>query len=193
MPPPAKRTNPDLDANRPSKTQVKQAMLDLQDLGGKLVELTAGQLKRIPLPENVLAAVQECQKISAHGARRRQIQYIGKLLRGEDPEPILVALAALKGESAQENARFHRLERLRSKFIEDEKVINEIVATWPEADVSYLRQLRRNTIKEQEQNKPPKNFRALFQALKALDSGLAQATEDDDDGENDFAPDDMEA
>jgi ribosome-associated protein len=172
------------EPGRPSKTKQKEAMHALQDLGEELVELSPGQLKRISLPEDIYDAVRECQKITSHGARRRQMQYIGKLMRNADEAPIRAGLALLRGESAAETARLHRLERLRERFLADESVLSEIAATWPGADLQYLRTLRRNALKEQEANKPPKNFRAIFQALKELDGqGAAEnpATEEDND------------
>ena len=163
---------------RPSKTKKKEAMHELQDLGTELVELSVGQLKRIKLPENIYDAVRECQKITAHGARRRQLQYLGKLMRTADDEPIRAGLALIRGESSAETARLHRLERFRTRLMEDETVLSEIAATWPGVDLQHLRQLRRNALKEQESGKPPKNFRAIFQVLQELDQlGAANATE----------------
>lgn len=169
--------------SRPSKTKLKQAMHDLQDLGTELVALSTGQLKRIQLPETIYEAVREYQRLTTHGAKRRQLQYLGKLMRNEDPEPIQAGLALLRGESATENAKLHRLERMRTRFLEDEKVLQEIADTWPQADLTHLRQLRRNALKEQEQAKPPKNFRALFQALKELDAGATPLAEADEAGD----------
>lgn len=157
------------NTGRPSKTKQKQAMHELQDLGAELVELSVGQLKRINLPENIYEAVRECQKITAHGARRRQIMYLGKLMRSTDEEPIRAGLALIRGESSAETARLHRLERFRTRLLEDESVLAEISALWPSVDLQHLRQLRRNALKEQENNKPPKNFRAIFQVLQELD------------------------
>ncbi len=157
------------NTGRPSKTKQKEAMLELRDLGAELVELSVGQLKRIDLPEDILQAVRECQKITAHGARRRQIQYLGKLMRGTDDAPIRAGLALLRGESAAETARLHRLERTRARLLEDESCLSEIATRWPQADLQQLRQLRRNALKEQESGKPPKNFRAIFQVLQELD------------------------
>ena len=132
------------DTGRPSKTKQKEVMHELRDLGAELVELSVGQLKRINLPENVFDAVRECQKITAHGARRRQIQYLGKLMRSVDDEPIRAGLALLRGESSAETARLHRLERLRVRLLEDEAVLTEIAAQWPGVDLQHLRTLRRN-------------------------------------------------
>ena len=162
------------DTGRPSKTKQKEAMHELRDLGAELVELSVGQLKRINLPENIFDAVRECQKITAHGARRRQIQYLGKLMRAVDDAPIRAGLALLRGESSAETARLHRLERLRAKLLEDESTLSDIAALWPAVDLQHLRQLRRNALKEQELSKPPKNFRAIFQVLQELDKEGAQ-------------------
>lgn len=157
------------DQERRSKTQQKAAMHALRDLGSELVELSPGQLKRMDLPEDLHAAVRAAQKITAHGARRRQLQYIGKLMRSVESAPILAGLALVRGESSAETARLHRLERLRAQLLSDENTLSEITRQWPGADLQYLRQLRRNALKEQENNKPPKNYRAIFQYLKTLD------------------------
>ena len=169
------------DTGRPSKTKQKEAMHELRDLGAELVELSVGQLKRINVPENIFDAVRDCQKITAHGARRRQIQYLGKLMRSVDDEPIRAGLALLRGESSAETARLHRLERLRVRLLEDEAVLAEIAAQWPGVDLQHLRTLRRNALKEKENNKPPKNFRAIFQILQELDQKGAPAAEEDAD------------
>ncbi|MBL8403460.1 MAG: DUF615 domain-containing protein [Dechloromonas sp.] len=169
------------DTGRPSKTKQKEAMHELRDLGAELVELSVGQLKRINVPETIFDAVRECQKITAHGARRRQVAYLGKLMRGVDDEPIRAGLAMLRGESSAETARLHRLERFRVRLLEDEAVLAEIAAQWPAVDLQHLRTLRRNALKEKENNKPPKNFRAIFQVLQELDQKAAPAPEENGD------------
>ncbi|MCB1912085.1 MAG: DUF615 domain-containing protein [Rhodocyclaceae bacterium] len=155
----------------PSKTQRKKEMHALQELGEALIGLSREQLRRMPIPEALLAAVLEAQRITSHGARRRQTQFVGRLMRSVDPQPIHDALDALAGNSREETARQHRLERLREKLIEDEKVLHEIAETWPGADLQRLKVLRRNALKEREQGKPPRAFRELFRELKALESG----------------------
>ncbi|MBS1158307.1 MAG: hypothetical protein H6R15_726 [Proteobacteria bacterium] len=165
---------------RPSKTKKKEAMHELQDLGAELVELSVGQLKKIKLPENIYDAVRACQKITAHGARRRQLQYLGKLMRSTEDEPIRAGLALIRGESSAETARLHRLERTRQRLLDDENTLTDIAASWPGADLQHLRQLRRNALKEQEGNKPPKNFRAIFQVLQELDGQPATPPEESD-------------
>jgi ribosome-associated protein len=100
-------------------------------------------------------------------------------MRGVDDEPIRAGLAMLRGESSAETARLHRLERFRNRFIEDEAYLSEIAAVWPSIDLQHMRQLRRNALKEQENNKPPKNFRAIFQILQELDKQGAPAAEEE--------------
>ena len=154
---------------RPSKSQKKRDMHELQDLGSALVELSAERLARIDMPDALRGAVREAQRISKHEARRRQMQYIGRLMRDVDAAPIRAALDALNGVSAAENARLHRLERLRERLLEDEAVLAEIAAGFPGADLQRLRALRRNVLKEREQEKPLRSFRELFRALRELE------------------------
>lgn len=154
----------------------------LQDIGRALTELPAAKLKKMNLDDGLLVALLDFQKITANGAKRRQLQYIGKLMRSVDEEPIRAGLALLRGESAAEVARIHRLERFRTRLLEDENTLTEIGNQWPGVDLQYLRQLRRNALKEQEQNKPPKSYRAIFQFLKELDGTppATEATHDDE-------------
>jgi ribosome-associated protein len=164
-------TSPDTPKTpeRPSKTQVKAAMLELQELGEALTRLSREQLRRMTLDEDLLAAVLEYQRIPKFEAQRRQLQYIGKLMRGLDAEPVRAALATARGESAAEIARQHHLERLRQRLLDDEPAaLAEIAADFPDADLTRLRQLRRAVLKEQAEQKPLRQYRALFQHLKAM-------------------------
>jgi ribosome-associated protein len=154
------------DSERPSKSQRKRDMHELQDLGGALVGLSAERLARIDLPDSLRQAVLEAQRLTKHEARRRQTQYIGRLMRDADPAPIRQALATLKGVSSAENALLHQLERLRQRLLDDEAALGEIADALPRADLQRLRTLRRNALKEREQDKPPRAFRELFRALR---------------------------
>ena len=165
--PPSETPDTQLD-ERPSKSAVKRAMTELQDLGTELVALSVDQLKKIDLPDDLRTAVRDAKRITQHEAHRRQLQYIGKLMRTLDAEPIRAALDEINGVSAAAVARMHALERLRTRFLADEKVIGEIAAAHPEADLQHLRQLRRNALKEQELGKPPRAFRELFRVLREL-------------------------
>ena len=164
-----------------SKTQRKQAMADLQALGEELVELSSDRVKKIDIPEDLRSAVSEAQRMTRHDeAKRRQMQYIGKLMRGVEVEPLRAALAQVRGESAGETARLHRLERLRTTLLADEKVLHEIVSLYPQVDLQHLRALRRSALKEHEQNKPPRSYRAIFQLLKELEQDAESASGNED-------------
>ena len=157
-----------------SKSQRKRDSTALQKLGAALVDLSVERLAKIEMPDSLRLAVQDARRITKHEARRRQMQYIGKLMRSTDPAPIQAALDAVSGVSAAENQRMHRLERLRLSLLEDETAaLAEIVAAHPTADVQQLRQLRRNALREQEQGKPPRAFREIYRFLKTLEEAEA--------------------
>ena len=154
----------DEQPERPSKSQRKRESTALQDLGEALVALPEDRLVKIDMTDSLRDAVREARRITRHEARRRQMQYIGKLMRSVDPQPIQAAL---------DTERMHRLERLRQRLLDDESAaLDEIAATYRSADLQQLRQLRRNALKEHEQNKPPRAFREIFRMLKALEDAL---------------------
>jgi ribosome-associated protein len=159
----------DDDHDRPSKSQVKRQMQALQALGEQLVALNGERLAKIDIPDELRDAVRDAQRFTKHEARRRQLQYIGRLMRDVDAAPIQAALDEINGVSAAANARQHALERLRAQLMEDEAVLGDIARRHPGADLQRLRQLRRNALKEQAGNKPPRAFRELFRALRSLE------------------------
>ena len=168
----------------PSKTQRKRAMLELQTLGEELVQLAADRLGKIDLSEDLRAAVCAARGMARHDdARRRQLQYVGRLMRDVDPEPIRRALAALRGESAEETGRLHQLERLRADLLADEKALHEIANAYPGADLQQLRSLRRAALLEQAQGKPPRSYRAIFRLLRELEPADDPSHPGDDNGQ----------
>ncbi|MCV2219246.1 ribosome biogenesis factor YjgA [Thauera sp. Sel9] len=170
----------------PSKSSLKREMHALQALGEQLVALSPERLRKVPLPDTLYEAVRAAQGFKME-ARRRQMQYIGKLMRKIDPAPIQAQLDIFNGNSAAEVAKMHRLERLRERLLEDEQTIGAIAEIWPDADLQYLRTLRRNALKEREAGKPPKAFREIFRVLRELqeaqdaaaEAGGAEAAHDD--------------
>lgn len=152
----------------PSKSALKREMTALQKLGEALVDLTEPQLSKLALPDLLLEAVLQAQSISARGGRKRQLQYIGKLMRKvEDPEAIATALQQINDGSNAEKARFRRIENWRDRFLENgDQTLDEFVREHPEADRGQIRQLVRNAHKEKTADKPPKSARALFQLLR---------------------------
>lgn len=153
----------------PSKSQRKREMTALQDLGAELVALSKERLAKIEMPERLRDAVLEAQRISKHEARRRQMQYIGKLMRDVDAEPLRAAMDEINGVSKAATIRQHQLENLRTRLMEDESRFSEVARDFPGADIQHLRQLRRNALKEAEQGKPPRAYRELFRELRELE------------------------
>ena len=150
-------------------------MHELQALGTALVELPEPQLKAMGLAENLLRAVLEAKRIKSHEARRRQMQYIGRLMRDVDPAPLRAQVAAVEGHSAQANARHRRLEAWRERLLADDAALTEFAAEYPGADLQALRTQIRNARKEQKEGKPPRAFRELFRLLKDIGSPTSAA------------------
>lgn len=152
----------------PSKTKLKKDMHALQEIGERLVELDAKKLAEFDLPENLADAIRFARTIDKHGARRRQLQYIGKLMRQVDVSPIQEKLATWNQTSLQQTARLHHLERWRERLLNDDAAFTEFAQKHPNADLQQLRVLIRNTHKEKTANKPPKSYRLLFQTLQLV-------------------------
>jgi ribosome-associated protein len=150
----------------PSKTKKKQEMHELQKLGAALVELSAAHLEQMALPEELAQAVREARRIGSHEAKRRQMQFIGRLMRSIDPEPIRAQLASVEGSSAQARASHQRLEHLRARLMQDDVALTEFAATHPGADLQNLRALLRNARKEQKEGRPPRAYRELFRVIR---------------------------
>jgi ribosome-associated protein len=149
-----------------SKTQRKKMVDALHDLGHDLCELPKEKLKKMDLPESLLTAILDFKRITAHGAKKRQGQYIGRLMREVDPEPIRTVLSALRGESAEHTGWLHQVERWRERLMEDDTALPEFLLAFPQADIQKLRTLMRNARKEKLEARPPKFFRQLFQMVK---------------------------
>lgn len=163
------------EAQRLSKTKEKARVHELQAIGAALVALPEGKLATIPLPDELARGVHEARRISSHEARRRQLQYIGRLMRAVDPAPIRAALAELQGQSAQARAAQLRLERWRARLIEDEAALTEFAEGHPGADLQALRALIRNARKEVAASKPPRAQRELFRMIRELGEGKGEA------------------
>jgi ribosome-associated protein len=180
--------------DRPSKSQLKREMTALQKLGAELIAEPRERVKRVPMPEDVRDAILECQQITDHEGRRRQLQYVGKKMRTlEDEEVALIrkTIDSWKQPSKAETAALHALERRRDKLIADDGALTELRAQYPELDVQQMRTMIRNARREQAEDRPPKAYREIFQTLKQLHAGKAKAAADDatdnagDDGEQD--------
>ena len=151
-----------------SKTQRKKDMHALQEIGEQLVELDQKKLNEFDLPEILIDAINLARPMNKHGARRRQMQYIGKLMRTVDVLPIQEKLKSWQQASVHQTARLHQLERWRERLLTDEHALTEFAQKYPAADLQHLKLLIRNAQKEKAADKPPKNFRLLFQELQAV-------------------------
>lgn len=150
-----------------SKTQRKKQMTELQDVGAELVKLTADQVKRLDLPESLREAVLECQGISKHEARRRQMQYIGRLMRNIDAAPIVEKLAALSAPSKKDTALFHVAEKWRDEMMADVRAVERFAREFPHADSHKIGAVAEAARVERAAKRAPKHFRELFHLLNA--------------------------
>ncbi|MGQ5524853.1 ribosome biogenesis factor YjgA [Chitinimonas sp. PSY-7] len=179
----------DDDIEYVSKSAMKREVEALQDLGVQLIALSKGQLKKLNLPDTLLTAIKDAQKITANGAIKRQRQYIGRLMRDVDPVPIQAFLDSLRGDNDRLNAWFHQLERQRDELIASDEAVAKLIAEHRDIDIQQLRTMVRNARAERAANKPPKHFRALFQFIKELSTepSLTVSADTDDDEEDDDA------
>jgi ribosome-associated protein len=143
-------------------------MDDLQDIGVKLIDLPKDKLIKLSLPERLLDAVQEAKRITANGAKKRQKQYIGSLMRDIDAAPIIDQLQRWEGKHTAESAHFHQLERWRDRLLNEESALSEFIQLHPSVDSQQLRTLIRNSQREAAANKPPKSSRELFRLLREI-------------------------
>lgn len=149
-----------------SKTQKKREVEELQKLGASLIALAPAQLDALELPAELLAAVREAQRIKSHEARRRQVQFIGKLMRSVDPEPVREALAQMYGRSAAARAEQRLLEQWRERLIGDDAALAEFSDKFPKAEVETIRTLIQSARHEIAERRPPRAQRELFRVLR---------------------------
>lgn len=150
-----------------SKSQVKREMTALQKLGEQLIELNDKQLATVPVEEKLLDAILEARKMPHREARRRHLQFIGRLMRETNHEEIQAAVYKLQARSDQYVHRQHQIERFRDLLIEGDKhIFQTLVTNCPGIDVQHLKQLVRSAQKERDENLPPKNARKLFAFIR---------------------------
>ena len=156
-----------VEGERPSKSQRKRDAHALQDLAEALVELADSELARIPMPDALREAVLDAKRMTARGALARQRQYLGRLMRDIDPEPIREALEAVHARGHAHVAHFHRLERWRDRLLDEGDVALEtLMSEHPQVDAQQVRSLVREAARERKAGKPPQAARALFRYLR---------------------------
>ena len=143
-------------------------MTALQKLGAQLVELNEQQIASMQLPEALLEAVLEARRLTTHEAKRRQLQFIGRLMRDIDAAPIRDRLEEWRGQGREHTAQLHTLERWRDELIAGDPALERFLREYPGADSQKLRTLIRNARREQGAASPPKSYRELFRVLREM-------------------------
>lgn len=153
-----------------SKSQRRRDALEIKSLALELINLSQSRLGQVPLDETVRAAIMDARQIRSNVARKRQLQYVAKLLRRDDPEPILLALEKFDGEAREITGRQHRSEAWRDFLLEaGDTAIGELMKHRADTDTQAIRQLIRNAAREAARNKPPASARNLFRMLREMD------------------------
>jgi ribosome-associated protein len=154
-----------------SRTRLKEEMQDLQRLGESIVKLPLDRINKIEMPEELREAILLARTLKKHGAMRRQMQYVGTLMRNVDTEPIRSFIDNIKIGSKDESRTFNKLEKWRDDLVNGKAgVMDCVLNELPGVDRQHIRQLVRNAVKEKEKVQPPKASRALFRYLKELTS-----------------------
>lgn len=152
-----------------SKSQRKREADAVQQLGKDLLALSHDDQKSIELPESLSSALDEARRIKKNSALKRQLQYIGKLMRHIDIEPIHEQYKKLVNHYGKDIKELHRLENWRDRLLaEGDKALEDLLNEVPNADRQHLRQLIRQSAKESKLKKPPKSAREIFKYLKSL-------------------------
>jgi ribosome-associated protein len=161
------------DENYKSKTQIKQELNELKELGRDLIALPVTDLDKLSLPEDVYDNVLKAKKMS-HGALKRQVGFLGGIIAKSDYETIQSDFKKLRQAHNGKVKEFHQLEQWRDELLANNKdILNVLVATFENIDIQYVRQLVRNAQKESQQDKAPKTARVLFKYLQSLQEGLS--------------------
>lgn len=156
--------------NSISKSQKKRDMIALQNIGEALTRLSQDALRKLILPAELLEAVMELKRIapSKHGGIKRQMQYIGKLMREIDAAPIIEQLEAMQAPSHKQTALHHLAESWREKLLTDDAALTAFVNAFPDADRTALATLVSHAREDKTKGRPSKHFRLLYQALHKI-------------------------
>ncbi len=150
-----------------SKSQRKRDAHQLLDVAKQLVSMPEARLRKMPLEQDLREAVNFARSIRAHGARKRQLLTVGKMLRNGDPGALLEAIGSLDQKNRTQIAQHHRIEAWRDRLIAGgDKALAELLEQYPEANAQVLRQFIRNAVREEKLGKPPSAARKLFKVLR---------------------------
>ena len=168
----------DEDNEEVSRSQRKREATAIQKLGEKLTELGPASLRTLDLSHDIMTAVIEWHSLPTREAKRRHLQFIGRLMRDVDTDAIAEAVEALSAPHRESTTVFHELEALRERLLEEgPEAVDEVISRWPHADRQQLRQLVRNAQSERKAGRPPRNFRLLFKLLREIEASAPDADE----------------
>jgi ribosome-associated protein len=160
---------PYADPAPPSKSELKRQMLGLQELGEELINLPDGRLAAVDIPDRLREAIAEFKRTRSHEGRRRQLQFIGKLMRGTDEAPLREAVAAFRLGSARETLQLHETERWRDELIADDDALTRWARQFPQSDLQRLRTLVRSAQRDaalEPGQRSGRGYRELFRFVK---------------------------
>lgn len=165
--------------DRPSKSQLKRDSTAMQELGREVAALSRERIAQLGLPEKLFDAFVAYQKITAREGGRRQLQYLGRLMRDVDPAPIREALDKFNGASKTEVAQMHLAERWRERLLDDTAALTEFAQRYTPTDMTRLRTLIRNAKKEKLENRPPRDYRDLYREIRVAMDALPATQADE--------------
>ena len=149
-----------------SKTELKKDSKKIQAFGKKISELSSEEISSFKFPDTILKAIKDCKSIKSNVAKKRQVQYLGKLLREIDLSEAYLKMDQINSNSQLEVRNNHKAEIWRERLIQDKNALTELIRLCPDVDRQKIRQLIQNTLKETKASNPPKYYRQLFKYIK---------------------------
>jgi len=149
-----------------SKTELKKDSKKIQAFGKKISELSFDEINSFNFTDSIFNAIKEYKLIKSNAAKKRQVQYLGKLLREIDLTSAYLQMEQLKNGSQLEIRNNHMVEAWRDRLIQDKEALTELINHFPDIDIQKIRQLVQNAIKEKNEKKSPKYYRLIFKYLK---------------------------
>lgn len=169
-----------IDGTSPSRNELKKQMQDLQELGEAVAALPVDRLDKLNIDERLRDAIDELRRTRSFEGRRRQLQYIGKLMKAEDPAPLREAVASLRVGSASDTLALHQAEYWRDQLLAGDDALKKWVEAYPATDIQQLRSLVRSARKEKLEpgERHGRAYRDLFRLVKEQMQGAGDAGDD---------------
>ncbi len=149
-----------------SKTELKKESKEIQAFGKKISALSLEEISTFNFPDNISSAIKDCKSIKSNAAKKRQVQYLGKLLREIDLSEAYLRINQINSNSQLEVQKNHKAEIWRDRLIQNKNALTEFIGLFPNIDRQKIRQLIQNTLKEIKSSNPPKYYRQLFKYIK---------------------------